>query len=403
MLASCATTKMPAPEGPYAIGVAVKGFTDPSRPEIHAADTAARREILARIWYPAASVEGCRAMPYFSKPLIKALGKHMGFPEFLLSQAPSHSFIDAPIGSASTRWPVIVFAHGFGSYDRQNLSQMEELASLGFVVVSLSFPYESALCEFPDGRLVEEASGGDIQTVLGMARDQKALVARLVPLYKAVHDAPDAASRLAAMRKLQDDPYNRAMGPLLETRFADAVYVLEHLDELNALPTLNGRLDTQRVGFYGHSFGGALAMEIALRRPDLIKAVVDMDCFVYDSSRSGVTSLKVPTLFMYSTDQKFASVRIPSDGINDLYARDASAPVWSLSYIGSGHYNFSDSGYIGMLKGMGMNGPGDGYALGLVIRKQLSAFFDKYLMDSVGALDFGDPLVRVEGDGLDGK
>jgi predicted dienelactone hydrolase len=395
-LASCAGTKIPAPSGKYAIGTTSYTFTDPARAERYVADPAVHRQILVRVWYPAASVEGHKAMPYFTPALASALGKHMGIPRFMLSASPSHSFVDAPIYRAESAWPVIVFAHGFGSFDRQNQSQMEQFAGDGYVVVSLDFPYESVVCEFPDGRIVEQSSGGDVKAINDLSKDQKALAERIAGLFKAIQDAGDREARIAALEKLRDDPYFQAMRPAMESRFSDAVFVLEHLSELNSVPVLEGRLDEKRAGFYGHSFGGALAIEVAIRRPDLIAAVADMDSVFIDSSRSGFTVLKVPTLFMYSTEQKVAGVRQPSDRVNELYFLEAQAPAWSLSYAGAGHHNFSDLGYVGMLKNYGMNGPADGYATGVLIQKHLSAFFGKFLKGDAQTLDFVGPQVKVE-------
>jgi dienelactone hydrolase len=390
---SCTGAKIPAPAGKYLIGTTSYAFTDPSRVEQHAADPTARRQVVVRIWYPAASVEGRAATPYFTPALVSALGKYMGIPRFILSTSPSHSFLDAPINTEEGSWPIIVFAHGFGSFDRQNQSQMEEFASDGYVVVSLNFTYESVVCEFPDGRAIEQSSGGDVKLIKDLSKDQKALAQRIAGLFKAIHDAQDREARLAALERLRDDPYFQAMRPAMETRFADAVFVLEHMAELNELPIRGGRLDERRVGFYGHSFGGALAIEIALRRPDLVSAVADMDSVFIDSSRSGLVTLKVPTLFMYSTEQKVAGVRQPSDGVNELYFLEAEAPVWSLSYVGTGHHNFSDLGHVGMLKNYGMNGPADGYATGELIQKDLSLFFDRYLKGDSRAIEFKDPRV----------
>jgi predicted dienelactone hydrolase len=332
-------------------------------------------------------------MPYFTPALASALGKYMGIPRFMLSSSPSHSFIDAPINTEEGSWPIIVFAHGFGSFDRQNQSQMEQFASDGYVVVSLSFPYESVVCEFPDGRSVEQSSGGDVKAIQDLSKDQKALAERIAGLFQSIRDARDRGARIAALGRLREDPYFQAMRSAMEYRFADAVFVLEHLSELNALPVLAGRLDEKRVGFYGHSFGGALAMEIALRRPDLVSAMADMDSVFIDSSGSGFATLKVPTLLMYSTEQKVAGVHQPSDGVNELYFLEAEAPVWSLSYVGAGHYNFSDLGYVGMLKNYGMNGPADGYTTGVLIQKDLSLFFGRYLKGDSRAIEFDEPGV----------
>jgi pimeloyl-ACP methyl ester carboxylesterase len=394
-LPGCSELRMPTPTGPYPIGVTALGFRDPDRSETRSADPGAKREFLARVWYPAQETAGCAPMRLYSPELRKAMGKYLGMPTAMLEDSDTNAFTDAPINTGQAGWPVIVFAHGGGSFDKQNLLQFEEFASLGYVVISLSFPYESALSEFPDGRKIEQSATEDMKALRALSRDQKAVGRRLAAGYAAVRGAAGREERIRALAALRSEPVYALWAGYLETRFGDAVFLLEHLGDLNALPALDGRLDTSAVGIYGHSLGGALAMEIALRRPDLVKAVADMDCLVMDPARTGLTVLSVPSLFMYSTEQRIGSSTFSGEGVNDLYMEESTAPSWSVSYLGAGHYNFSDSGYVDFLKYMGLNGSADGYATGVLIQEGLSAFFGKFLKSRPGDLDFASPAVRV--------
>lgn len=395
LMVSCAGSRVPKPNGGYPIGTSSHTFVDSSRDERYSPDLPQPRRILARVWYPAASVEGRKAEPFFSPALADALSRHMGIPKFLLAGGPSNSYAEAPVSLAQSRWPIIVFAQGFGSFDKQNQSQMEEFASEGYVVVSLGFPYESVLCEFSDGSSVEQSDGGDVGTIAALSKDQKALATRIAGLFAAVRSALDQSARIQALAALRSDPYFQAMRPAMEYRFADAVYVLGHLGELDASGPLAGRLDLRRVAFYGHSFGGSLALEIGLRRPDLVIAVADLDGVFLDSSGSGLTKIDVPLFLAYSTEQKSAGLEVQSDRLNDLYFYDSRGGAWSVSYKGTGHHNFSDLGYVPFLKNFGLIGSADGYQTGLLVQKQLTAFFDHYLRD--GPLpDFQSPATMVE-------
>ena len=52
----------PPPSGPYAIGTLTFHWADSARPEVFAADSRARRELMVQVWYPApAQASGARA------------------------------------------------------------------------------------------------------------------------------------------------------------------------------------------------------------------------------------------------------------------------------------------------------------------------------------------------------
>ena len=64
-------------------------------------------------------------------------------------QNPSHSAPNAP--AAPGRYPVLVFNHGFGSFQKQSTSLLEELASHGYVVLSVGHAAESLVVQRSDG------------------------------------------------------------------------------------------------------------------------------------------------------------------------------------------------------------------------------------------------------------
>jgi pimeloyl-ACP methyl ester carboxylesterase len=380
LLASCADETLPIPTGPHPVGAASMGIGS------------GVEETLAMAWYPAdARAEG-RRLPQNSPNQVKALSVSLGFPEAFLSQAPSNCIVDAPVARPPEGgWPLLFFFHGLGSFPMQNLTQMEELASQGHVVVSLGFPGESAVCEFPDGRVAWQDDTGDLATLKAQNSDAGQVATRLSSLYRAVKDARDTDAKFAALRALTADPYFAIAGRVLERRIAPAIGAIEAIAYGNAWPLFAGKLDGSRIGAYGHSLGGSLAMAIALRRPELVKAVANMDAPVFEAARSDLAPLEVPSLFMYATDQKIGGATLPSDGVNDAYFETSAAPSWSVAYRGAGHYNFSDAGYVWFLKFTGLNGPVDGAACARLVQSHLSAFFGAFLGTGKPMPDFTAP------------
>jgi predicted dienelactone hydrolase len=67
----------------------------------------------------------------------------------------THGYVGAPVRAGGSRFPVVIFNHGYLLYPWQNTALMEELASHGYVVFSLSHPRDSASYRTLDGTLVE--------------------------------------------------------------------------------------------------------------------------------------------------------------------------------------------------------------------------------------------------------
>ena len=229
--------RIPEPTGLYAVGTQDFYWVDDSRLEKFTSDPNDMRELMVRVWYPAdpasrgrsAAVLG-RSRPAWG-PLIL---ERMGLPTFIANHmdlAVTHSYLDAPLYGTVSQFPVLVFSHGFGGDDfARHLTLMEELASHGYVIASVSHTYETLYTEFPDGRVVLEE-----------------------PL-------------------AFDSSLTHNYGPLnlddrLGTWVEDAGFVLDQLEMLNGgeiESQFNGRLDMERVGVFGMSFGGAMSMEFCL-------------------------------------------------------------------------------------------------------------------------------------------
>ena len=131
---------------------------------------------------------------------------------------------------------MVLFSPGFGASRQLNTAQIEDLASRGYVVVSIDHTYEAPVVEFPGGRM-----------------------ARQVPWFAS--EDPNVQSVL----------YKRA----IDARVADTRFVLDRLAALERSRRpggsqrrwpagLRGALDLSRVGMFGYSYGGYAAGEAML-------------------------------------------------------------------------------------------------------------------------------------------
>ena len=160
--------------------------------------------------------------------------------------------------------PLIIFSHGAFGYYQSNTSTYMELASHGYVVVSLDHPYHSFFTKDINGKtiLVDREF---IQTAMVIGGDNNPLT--------------------------EEETY-RITSKWMELREADLNFVIDTLksaaemssfdeswhmgnNEEKVLLSVVKAINTDKIGLMGHSLGGAAAVTVG-RRAD-ISAVVDLD------------------------------------------------------------------------------------------------------------------------------
>lgn len=264
---------LPAPTGPYPVGSAELHLIDPSRNDPWVPDSA--RELMITVRYPARPNTAPKA-PYMTAGVAAAVaagdaGKLGVEPNLLDYSFPTHSGLGAPV--AEGRWPVLLYSPGATLSRSHGTTQMEQLASDGYIVVAIDHTHEVEAVEFPGGRVA-----------------RKALPAPTI----------DVSKRLIA------------------TRIADTRFVLDQLELLaagahrdavgRALPAgLNTALDLSRVGMFGHSGGGFTTAETMVV-DQRISAGADLDgSMAYSQSardfgRAADEGLDRPFLLMSAGD-----------------------------------------------------------------------------------------------------
>jgi len=148
------------PTGSSPIGTRYLLLADTSRTEPFEPRRSSFREITAQVWYPAE--DDCRdhAEHYWrdasarSRAWTKA--HDLDWIPFLwshLDRIPIHACLHAPISSRPPAHPVLVFSHGYWQIGGFNTALMEELASHGYVVLSIAHAFETPFSIYPDGRI----------------------------------------------------------------------------------------------------------------------------------------------------------------------------------------------------------------------------------------------------------
>ena len=247
---------LPAPSGRYPVGTASLHLIDRSRPNPWAVSPS-YRELMVSVWYPARDTRRYPRAPQMLPAAAAHFGSKDGAAAQLYGVPPgtvnwAATLTGGHTGAPAARgglYPVVLYSPGAGEPRTWGTTLVQDLASRGYVVVTMDPTYDSSEVEFPGGRVVTST-----------------LAAQL----------PQAQQRgtLAALAR-----------EIVDVRVADTRFVLDQLTALArgghpghvALPVgLARRLDLRRVGMFGVSAGGFTAAQ-AMAEDTRIKAGIDLD------------------------------------------------------------------------------------------------------------------------------
>lgn len=377
-LAACGGGEPTAKSEPalnFQVGRTSIEWTDTTRNEqCGGAPAGSGRRLQAYVWYPAQPAAGTSKQPLLSDAQVSLLAQGLGATTESLKRLPSNSFANAPMDMRRKDYPVLLMSHSAGgSSPLFYASTAEFLASKGYVVVGLSHTYQALATFFADGSI----------TPLDPACDPLGGAALIGP-------APTFADFNANWR------FSVELDSYLTQDIASAQ---RHLIQLNvSSPIFAQRLQMNRVGVFGHSFGGSHAFRAARELPG-IAAVANLDGTVFnDDAFKGASK---PYLLMNSPEGN-VSPQASVQAISELQALGltmeqatlvfnrgqpgtsylASSPAYRVTIGSAQHQNFSD---VGLWPAYGI--PKDAFPVNLadasaILELQnslLASFFDKHL------------------------
>ena len=249
--------QLPTPTGHFGVGRVAYKLTDESRPDGHAVDPKAHRDLMVYLWYPAPKVmvgERGEYLPGAKRmnaeaAVVPAMREEFegNWPLIVSGTISSLATENAPVARSQEKFPVVVLAHGAGGTSFEYTALVGDLVSHGYVVAAIESTYAALAVAFPDGRIVP-----------------------------AFHE-PEAAN-LSPDQRFQRMMKSAAQE--IDTGARDIVFVRDQLTKLdnekeNAF-VLRNRLDLKRVASMGHSAGGAAAT-LACEMDARFKACISLD------------------------------------------------------------------------------------------------------------------------------
>lgn len=149
---------LPAPTGPYPIGTVALHLVDRSRPD-PVAGPGHYRELMVSLWYPARDTARHPRAVWMSDPLMRALLESHQIPAGPVGGPPiTAGHVGAPVRRSGCPLPVVVYSHLAHDQRADTTIVVQELASHGYLVVTVDHTYD-AFVEFPDGRRLAPLDG----------------------------------------------------------------------------------------------------------------------------------------------------------------------------------------------------------------------------------------------------
>jgi dienelactone hydrolase len=325
---------LPSTSGRYAVGRRTFYVLDSARTDPHAIRADGKREFMMIVWYPAvpgnvlsrsawlpAAWEDSAATDMFAQTRRASPPPTIEVVRATIRSTTSRSRDSAAVSPGAEKFPVLIFSPGNVVMPSYYASIAEELASHGYVVIGHVPTGYSRNVVLPDGRVFPRRDYADIDPWIG-----------------------------------------------------DVRYIVDHLSRWNADPVypLFHRLDTLRIGLYGHS-GGANAVEVVSSSDSRVRAIAALDPGLTDTA----WATSKPTLFLLAENKAlFARDTALSSSVareRRDFARHAGNAFW-ITIRGTEHMSFADISAIPAFQ-LSADGPAHIAAS----RRVLLEFFDESL------------------------
>ena len=318
---------LPAPIGSYAVASQSLYLKDDSRKEDITTDPSDVRELMVDVFYPVNGPVG-NTLPYLKPEERLGFAMKYDLPPSAfsyLNQVKTHVLQNA--SPAEGAFPVLIFSPGYYTPASGYHSIIAEMVSHGFVVFSINHSYETMASHFPDGREIffdqAYANQYNWSDAMGKAVNQ--------------FDIATEAEKYEAIKAV--NIANVGANLSVERWSTDISAVIDAMQEWNqdsSFP-LTGQLKLDQIGAFGHSRGGASAINASLT-DQRIKATANLD---------GAQWGKVIQSKMSRPTAVISSARSTLYEVNKyIYHEAKGADFYDVVLANSGHSNFSDIPYM---------------------------------------------------------
>ncbi len=256
-----------------------------------------------------------------------------------LREIPVHFYYPAETDSiAEHSLPLVIFSHGAFGWYQSNYSTYQELASNGYVVVSLDHPYHSLFTKDSSGKLIT-VDGEFMQNVTTTGNADLTDTER-EEVFREKH----------SWIELRTADMNFAVDALKSAAAEQDYSAWTFPEDAENVKTAVSLIDTEKIGLMGHSLGGATAVTVG-RRSD-IAAVIDIDGTMigdqigFVDGKFVINEEPYPTPLLSIDNEAHHFDRIEAQKIGYVYANnvvlDHAENAYETYFVGAGHMNLTD-------------------------------------------------------------
>ena len=258
--------------------------------------------------------------------------------------------------TGNERFPVVFFSHGAFGYYQSNASTYLELASNGYVVISMDHPYHSFFTKDTAGKtilvdldfiqtamVVGNAKDGEIPEEEIFRTTRAWMDLRMADVSFVIDETLGQSQLIQREGKTENKSQGAGNGSL-----GQAWYVQKDSDVQKMARALS-MIDAEKVGLMGHSLGGATSVTIGRQKSDVIDAVIDFDgtmlgeelsyengAYVYPTDPYPVPLLAINNEAHQKDMETYGTLYV--NGAVLANAKDARYTYFK----GSGHMNYTD-------------------------------------------------------------
>lgn len=327
----CQPVSVPAPEGGRRVGTFYIHLMDAMRTDPYLQD-GTKRELMLRVWYPSAAGTLCRPAEY-APWRVWAYQAHLT--GLSLPSIRSTSCLDAPVEPG--KHPAILFSHGYTGTFTDSTFLFEDLASRGYIVISIAHTHETTAVEFLSGKLVTGVLGSYLDSGSLRIDEPSVRFARAV--------------RLSDLQFLIDQLLRPSVGN----------------------GQLAARLKISVIGIMGHSLGGEVSLA-ALQRDSRLKAAVALDPPIGPEDLAGVSRA---VLIMTAGRRKWSAQEC------HLW-QNLRGPRLLINLTSADHFTFSDALWMFGSSSVLPDDPQAKKAIAF-LRNSIGRFFDQHLKEGTAS------------------
>ena len=248
---------------------------------------------------------------------------------------------EADAAENANSFPLVIFSHGAFGYYQSNTSTYMELASNGYVVISLDHPYHSFFTKDTSGKtiIVNPQFMQEVMYINEMGTPEQEII-------ELSHGWLDI--RTADMNFVLDSvkETKETVTAPEENSLPSYWYIKESPAE--ELLNILAMTDTEQIGLMGHSMGGAASVTVGRTRND-IDAVIDLDGTMLGEQFSYINGVydfydetyPVPLLMVSNEPHYYDAQELADWYVNSWVLANAKDAKYTY-FKGSGHMNFTD-------------------------------------------------------------